>query len=409
MAPGERVVGILSRYVLRQTAGALVLILVSLTGVVWIAVALRQLELMTSQGQDALRFLAMTALAIPTMLAVIAPIALLIASIHVLNRLNGDSELIVMTAGGMPVWSLLKPLGLLALIVACGIATVNHLVGPWSQRLLGNLVIQVRTDLMAQVLQPWRFTSPEAKLTVHIRDRTSAGELLGLMLHDTRDAAQEVTYLAESGWIVKQGQAAYLRMQKGHIIRRLPDQPAPQIISFDRYAVDLNRLEQRPDHVLELRPRERYTLELLAPDPNDPVYKLGPGKFTAELHERLSNPLYAFAFTLLVLAFMGQAQTTRNNRMQGVIGAFTVATGCRIIGIAAANTTSVRPSACFMLYVVPLLAGLLAAVAAGVHMYPRRKSKHARYVATLAARAGAAISGLWPQRTPLQAPRRTRG
>ena len=48
---------ILSRYVFRQTAGALILILVSLTGVVWIAVALRQLELMTSQGQDALRFL----------------------------------------------------------------------------------------------------------------------------------------------------------------------------------------------------------------------------------------------------------------------------------------------------------------------------------------------------------------
>ena len=44
--------GILSRYVFRQTAGALVLILVSLTGVTWIAVALRQLELMTTQGQD---------------------------------------------------------------------------------------------------------------------------------------------------------------------------------------------------------------------------------------------------------------------------------------------------------------------------------------------------------------------
>ena len=93
---------ILSRYVFRQAAGALLLILLSLTGVVWIAVALRQLELMTTQGQDVLRFLAMTTLAIPSMMALIAPIALLIASIHVLNRLSGDSELIVMTAGGMP-------------------------------------------------------------------------------------------------------------------------------------------------------------------------------------------------------------------------------------------------------------------------------------------------------------------
>ena len=49
--------GLLSRYVFRQTAGALLLILISLTGVTWIAVALRQLELMTTQGQDVLRFL----------------------------------------------------------------------------------------------------------------------------------------------------------------------------------------------------------------------------------------------------------------------------------------------------------------------------------------------------------------
>ena len=88
----------------------LLLILMSLTGVMWIAVALRQLELMTTQGQDALRFLRMTTLAIPAMMALIAPIGLLIAAIHVLNRLNSDSELIVMTAGGMPPWSLLKPL-----------------------------------------------------------------------------------------------------------------------------------------------------------------------------------------------------------------------------------------------------------------------------------------------------------
>jgi lipopolysaccharide export system permease protein len=180
--------GILSRYVFRQAAGATVLILMSLTGVTWIAVALRQLELMTSQGQDALRFLAMTALAIPTMLAVIAPIAMLLASIHVLNRLSSDSELIIMTAGGMPAWSLIKPLGLLALLVAAGIALVNHWGGPLSQRMLRELAVQVRTDLMAQVIQPWRFTSPEQKLTVHIRDRSPSGELLGLFMHDARVA-----------------------------------------------------------------------------------------------------------------------------------------------------------------------------------------------------------------------------
>ena len=202
---------IVSRYVFRQASGALLLVLISLTGITWIGVALRQLELMTSQGQDVWRFLAMTTLALPSMMAVIAPIALLIASIYVLTRLSGDSELIIMTSGGMPVWGLLKPLGLLALLVSVGVASVNHVVGPASQRLLRDMAAQVRTDLMAQVIQPWRFTSPEPKLMVHIRDRGPGGELLGLMMHDARDPKQVVTYLAERGLIIKQGEMAYLR------------------------------------------------------------------------------------------------------------------------------------------------------------------------------------------------------
>src|SRR5262249_31941630 len=176
---------------------------------------------------DVMRFLAMTTLAIPSMMALIAPIALLIAAIHVLNRLNSDSELIVMTGGGMPAWSLLKPLGMLALLVSIGIAFVNHVAGPWAQQKLRALAVQGRTDLIAQVIQPWRFTSPEPKLTVHIRDRAPTGELLGLMMHDARDPKQIVTYLAETGLIIKQAGTAYLRMDRGHIIRRLENDAAP--------------------------------------------------------------------------------------------------------------------------------------------------------------------------------------
>jgi lipopolysaccharide export system permease protein len=389
---------ILSRYVFRQAAGALLLILVSLTGVVWIAVALRQLELMTTQGQDALRFLAMTALAIPSMMALIAPIALLIATIHVLNRLNGDSELIVMTAGGMPAWSLLKPLALLALLTALAVSSVNHLAGPWAQRRLNELAIQVRTDLMAQIIQPWRFTSPEAKLTVHIRDRAPNGELLGLLMHDARDPKQIVTYLAERARIIKQDGQAYLRMDKGHIVRRLENEKSPQIIVFDRYAVDANQLEQRTDQTNIMRPRQRYTPELVTPDRNDPIYKTNPGSYAAELHERLASPLYAFAFVLLVVAFMGQAQTTRTSRTQAVIAAFAVAVLSRILGITCANVVVVRPAAAPLLYAVPAAAALLAAVTIQWHMYPRRPSRVARAARGLLESMGAGLAALWQRR-----------
>ncbi|HSR82271.1 MAG TPA: LPS export ABC transporter permease LptF [Hyphomicrobiaceae bacterium] len=400
---------ILSRYIFRQAAGALVLILLSLTGVVWIAVALRQIELMTSQGQDVVRFLAMTTLAIPSMMALIAPIALLIASIHVLNRLNSDSELIVMAAGGMPAWSLIKPLGTLALLVAMGIAFVNHVAGPWAQQKLRELAVQVRTDLMAQVIQPWRFTSPEAKLTVHIRDRAPGGELLGLMMHDARDPKQIVTYLAETGLIIKQSGTAYLRMDKGHIVRRLENDAAPQIIAFDRYAVDINQLEQRTDQVVVLRPRERYTGELLSPNPEDPVYKTSPGSYASELHERLASPLYTWAFVLVVLAFMGQAQTTRTSRTFAVICAFVVAVLFRVIGITLSNYAVVRPSAVPLLYAAPACAASFGLIMTQWRLYPRRRSRLARSLIAILEGLARALLFMWPRRTTAPVPFGTGG
>jgi lipopolysaccharide export system permease protein len=270
------------------------------------------------------------------------------------------------------------------------------------------LAVQVRTDLMAQVIQPWRFTSPEPKLTVHIRDRAPNGELLGLLMHDARDPKQIVTYLAEHGLIIKQGAAAYLRMDKGHIIRRLDNEATPQIIAFERYMVDLNQLEQRSDQAVAMRPRARYTGDLLNPDPNDVIYRLSPGSFVSELHERFASPLYTFAFVLLVLAFMGQAQTTRTSRMQAVIAGFTVAVVFRILGIVATNATVSRPATAPLVYVVPVGAGLLGAIATQWHLYPRRRSRFGRAVGGLVERAIATAVALWPRRSAAQASSRRR-
>jgi lipopolysaccharide export system permease protein len=197
---------------------------------------------------------------------------------------------------------------------------------------------------------------------------------LGLLMHDARDPKQIVTYLAERALIIKRSGTAYLRMEKGHIVRRLDSEATPQIIAFDSYMVDLSQLEPRSGQVDVRRPRERSTLELLAPDADDPLFKMSPGSFTSELHERMASPLYAFAFVLIVLALMGQAQTTRQNRARNVVGAFAVALFWRVIGITSTNTIITHPQAKGLVYAVPAVAGLLALLTMAWHLYPRPPS-----------------------------------
>jgi lipopolysaccharide export system permease protein len=382
------------------------MILLSLTAITWIGVALRQLENMASQGHDLLIFLKITSLAIPSLLAFVAPVAVLLASLQVLSRLNGDSELIVMTSGGASTWSVVRPLLLLAAVVAAGVAFVNHAASPWSQRLLREYIQQARTRLISQVLLPGRFASPEPNMTVHIRDRGPDGALLGLLMHDKRDPKAVSSYLAEKGYIVRQDDKTYLLMQNGHVFRT-PEAPGAtqnatqngaETISFDRYAVDLNRYEPRGEQGGTLRPRERFTHELIWPDKSDPVYQAAPARFRAELHDRLANPLYPFAFVLLAIAFVGQAATTRQNRVQAVIGGFAVAIGLRLLGIAAVNSAATRPNNAWMIYAVPLIAILIAMMMIRVNMSPRKPSKAMAALADRRQRAGAILKSMVARR-----------
>ncbi len=345
---------IFSRYVFGQAAAAFVLIMASLSGIVWIALALRQLNVVTSQGQDALMLIRMTTLALPNLMAIIAPFSFLIAALHTLNRLNSDSELIVVTTSGGTMWTAARPLLLLAALVSLFLAFVGHLAQPWSMRNLKEYVVQVRTDLLTQVMQPGRFSSPEQGLMFHIRERTLNGELIGLVMHDTRDKAEAQSYLAERGVIVKQDPSAYLVMTNGHILRRADAAEPPQIIAFDKYAVDLDRFEAEEGGLGELKPRERYFSELVNPEPDSKLYKSLPGLFRSELHDRLSAPLYPIAFAFLVVAFLGQARSTRTSRMESVAIAFALAAGCRLIGLAVTNLATRNAAFTPVLYLLPL-------------------------------------------------------
>ncbi len=361
---------IFGRYLFRQTAGALLLILLSLSGVVWIALALRQLNLVTAQGRDTLTFLTMTTLALPNLIAVIAPVALLIAAIHTLNRLNGDSELIVLTSSGATMWTVARPLLTLALMVSLGVSLVNHIVMPWSLRTLREMVVEMRTDLIGQVIQPGRFSSLEANLTFHIRDRALNGELFGVLIHDTRDAKQAMSYLADRGIVQRQGVGSYLVMTGGHIVRKTDANEPAQIIQFDSYAVDLDRFETKGGAV-ELKPRERYFAELTKPGPHDADFKRQPGFFRAELHERFSNPLYAFAFVMIALAFAGQAKSNRQERWQAVTAAVVLGIAARASGLGVNNLVVVRANAVPLLYAIPLIAIFASMALIWVRSSPR--------------------------------------
>ena len=305
--------GSINRYIFRTTFTAFVIVLVSLTAVIWVTQALRDIDIMTSQGQTILVFVGITGLIIPLLMLVIAPIALLIAVAHVLNKLSNDSEIIVMNSAGMSPWVLFRAFLAVAIVVSIFVAAISAYFAPKGLRMLRDWLTEVRANVVTTIVQPGRFTAIENGVTIHIRERNNNGQLLGIFLDDRRDPAERVTVLAEAGELIDNDNGTFLVLQRGMVQRKQPTERDPAMVAFDRYAFDLSQFAGGPQAV-QYSIRERYLWQLLFPDRNDKLYREQPGQFRAELFDRLMAPFYPLAFLVIAFAYLGTPRTTRQSR-----------------------------------------------------------------------------------------------
>lgn len=357
--------GSINEYILRATLGAFLIVLVSLTAVIWVTQALRDIDIMTSQGQTILVFVGITGLIIPLLVLVIAPIALLIAVAHVLNKLSNDSEIIVMNAAGMSPWVLFRAFVAAALVVSVLVGAISAYFAPKGLRMLRDWLTAVRANVVSSIVQPGRFTTIENGVTIHIRERRPNGQLAGIFLDDRRNPNERITVLSEIGELLDNESGTYLVLQKGIVQRQETGQRDPAMVVFDRYAFDLSQFAGGAQSA-KYSIRERYLWQLLFPDPKDQFYVEQPGQFRAELHDRLMAPLYPLAFVVIAYAYLGAPRTTRQSRTLSMLGAIGGVALLRLIGFASTVFGAVVPWMLALQYLT-----LAAAIGAGLYVIRR--------------------------------------
>jgi lipopolysaccharide export system permease protein len=323
--------GSIGRYIFRATLGAFLVICVSVTALMWITQALRDIDLMTNQGQSIFVFVGITGLIIPLLVQIIAPIALMIAVAHVLNKLGNDSELIVMNAAGMPPWVLFRPFLAVGIVVSLLVAAISIYVSPWGLRELRRWATEVRADLVGNIVQPGRFSKIEERLTLHIQERRPDGQLRGIFIDDQRDPKERATILAEQGDIVKNERGLILVLENGSVQRHETGQRDPTLVLFDSYGFDLSSLSSSPQSV-RYSVRERYLWELYDPTRTDMEFADQPDQIRAEFHDRITAPLYPLAFVVLTYAYLGAPRTTRQSRTMSLMGAISLVSALRGLG-----------------------------------------------------------------------------
>ncbi len=356
--------GSIDRYIFRTTLASFAVVLISLTGVIWITQALRGIDLMTSQGQTIMTFLGITSLVIPALVLVIAPMALMISMSHTLNKLATDSEVIVINAAGLSPLRLFLPFFYATVVVAILIAFIGSYLAPDGMRRIKQWDAEITADVLTNILQPGRFAQLDRDLTIRIRERLPGGVLAGIFVDDRRDPKERVTIIADHGTILRNDNGSYLVLEDGNLERFEAGKRDPTLVAFGRYAFDMSKFSNRGRDIF-LGIRERYLWELMYPAPDDPAYKHMGGQFFAELHDRFMSPIYPFAFAILTFAFLGTPRTTRQSRGFAIGCAVFAVFGLRMAGFACSVMSVKTPAMAAVQYgllVVAMIAGMLIIV-----------------------------------------------
>ncbi|WP_108659823.1 LPS export ABC transporter permease LptF [Acuticoccus kandeliae] len=369
--------------------------LLILTAVIWSTQALQRLDLVTAKGQTFAVFFALTALAVPFLATMLAPIAFVIAMVVVYDTMNRDSELVVIGAAGAGRLRLLQPAMAAAAVCAAFVALGAAYIGPAGLAEARVMLTSVRADVVTSIVQPGRFIDIEDGLTVHIRDRQADGTLRGLLLDDQRRPDLAITYLAENGRVVEAEDNTLLVMTNGSAQRMERPSNELSVAAFDAYAFDLTDLTAGPV-TPTFRPSERTLFELLNPSPEDTYRAEREARFTIELHDRLSQPLAPFVYALIVFLFVGDPRMHRQGRMAGIFAAAICVAVVRGASYGLLLAVEETPQLAILVYPFFLGAG---AVAFTLIATDRSVTIHERLWASL----GAALSRL-ATKTPAGAP-----
>lgn len=285
----------LSRYLLRQCAGASLATLAVLLGVT-LALFLAELLGQVADGEAASRTVfTLLALRIPDALQLVGPLALMLGILTTLAQSAAGGELGVMRAAGLTPARLVAPLIALALAWAVGMLGASAWLAPWTARASAELDARLAEEILLSGLRPGQFqTLGNGALSVFVgaADPRTA-ELRDVFIHRPGPERVEVIRAERGELTVDEASGArLLTLYRGVHLTHAADGaglPLRRVrFASNAFEVPVPRIEEG----VESR-RQQQALALLVSDESDEARR--------EVHWRIAPAIASIVLAMLVV------------------------------------------------------------------------------------------------------------
>jgi len=361
----------LSRYITSQIVLVTIGGTVILCMLIMLVQSLRLVDLIVNRGLPLSQFLTMSVLMSPRFLAIVVPIAVFASALFTYNKLISDNEVVVMRSAGLSQWALARPGLLVATFSVLFCFLLNLYLIPVSYRSFRDHYVQARSQVSASLLKGGQFNSIGDSITIYVRERIGEREILGILIQDNRNPAEQWTILAERGVITETEDGPRVIVSNGS--QQIFRDGKLDLIKFDQYTVDVG-LEAKDAESRWRQPQERFLHELFNPgtSSSDEYYR---GKLIAEGHNRLASALLPFSYVVIAIAAMLGGQFSRRGQLKRMLGAIGLMTTILIFSLGFHNLAGKVPQFIFAMYansLLPIAFGMVYLARAGHYRRPTR-------------------------------------
>lgn len=311
---------IFDRYIIKNLAVATLFIALTLAAIILMTQSLRFLELIINAGASSGAFWALSFLALPRFLEIILPIAVMISSLFLYNRMMGDSEIVVMRNAGHSPFLMARPALMVGLMMALILLFLTMWLAPVSLSKMQKMRQVVKAQYSTLIFQAGVFNTIGEHLTVFVDKRNNKGELEGLLIHDSRpENPAPVTVMAKRGVVVATDEGQQVLVFEGSRQDFNKKTGALNRLDFSRYSIDLPESGAVRSRWKE--PDERTISELINYDRSDKRDVKNQDDFFVELHRRISSIFLPLNYIAVVLACLLLGEANRRGQLKRVVSA----------------------------------------------------------------------------------------
>lgn len=260
-------------------------------------------------------------------LVILLPLALFLGVLLAFGRLYRDSEMAVLSASGLGLRGLLRPLALLSIPATLLLAIISIWVAPAAVRLSLSMMADANRSILVAGLEPGRFVRlPGRDGIVYVGEMSEDGSRFKRMFIETESVDEEDKstradiITAPSGFMYREAATGgrYLALEDGFRAEGKLGSDAFRMMRFERNDIAL------PDD-----PADNDSAETKRAAPIGVLWRSDDPVQRAELHWRIAAPISALILALLALPLSrSNPREARHARLLIAILAWMVYANC---------------------------------------------------------------------------------